>query len=189
MPRAIKAYVTVVERVNRWVGLVAMYLIFAMMGILLYSSIAKTIAIPPAWTLEMAQFTMVAYYILGGAHSMKMDTHVRMDLLYSRWSDKTKAWVDLVTVFALVVYLIVLIYGGFSSSFYAWEYGETSYSAWAPYMLPIKLIMVLGIVLMLLQTVAAFFRDLGRVRGWRFEEGAGEGAGDAGGEAGGSTGA
>jgi len=165
MPKAIKAYVRYVDATNRVVGLFAMYLIFAMMGILLYSSIAKTFFIPPLWAIEMAQFTLVAYFLLGGGHSLQLDSHVRMDLLYSHWSSKTKATVDAFTVLLLIFYLLLLLYGGFSSSIYALEYGEKSYSSWAPYMAPIKIIMCIGIILMLLQTIATFFRNLAEARG------------------------
>jgi TRAP-type mannitol/chloroaromatic compound transport system permease small subunit len=98
MPEAIKAYVRWVDRLNRAVGLLAMYLVFAMLAILLYSSISKTFFDPSLWTLEMAQFTMVAYYLLGGGRSMQLDAHVRMDLLYSRWSARTQACVDAITI-------------------------------------------------------------------------------------------
>jgi len=165
MPKAIITYVRYVDAVNRVVGRFTMYLIFAMMGILLYSSITKTFFIPPLWTFEMAQFTMVAYYLLGGGHSMQLDSHVRMDLLYGRWSDKTKATVDAITALLLIFYLCLLLYGAISSTLYAVEYGETSYSSWSPYMAPIKIIMTTSIVLMLLQSIATFFKDLAKVRG------------------------
>ncbi|HSG94388.1 MAG TPA: TRAP transporter small permease subunit [Afifellaceae bacterium] len=165
MPNAIKTYVRLVDAVNLKVGRFAMYLIFAMMGILLYSSISKTFLQPSLWTLEMAQFTMVAYYLLGGSYSMQLGSHVRMDLLYGRWSDKKKAVADAVTVLFLISYLGVLLYGGFSSTQYALRYGETSYSSWSPYMAPIKIIMTLGIFLMLLQALATLFKDLAKIRG------------------------
>lgn len=165
MPKAIVLYVRYVEALNYRVGRVAMYLIYAMMGILLYSSISKTFFTPALWTLETAQFVMVAYYILGGAYSLQMGSHVRMDLAYSHWSPRTRVVVDLFTVFFLLFYLGVLFYGGVSSTHYALEYGEQSYSAWAPPMAPIKLIMCFGILLMLLQTFALFFRDLSIVLG------------------------
>jgi len=165
MPRAIRTYVRYVDAVNRRVGRLAMYMVFVMMGILLYSSITKTFFVPPLWTLEMAQFTMVAYYLLGGAYSMQLESHVRMDLLYGRWSPRTRAAVDIVTIAFLIFYLVLLLYGGISSTEYALQYGERSYSSWAPYMAPIKIIMVIGIVLMLLQAVATFFKDLALVRG------------------------
>ena len=165
MPKAVKIYVRWVDAVNRVVGRFAMYLIFAMMGILLYSSITKTFFIPALWTLEMAQFTMVAYYLLGGGHSMQLNSHVRMDLLYGRWSGKTKAVVDVITVFLLIFYLLLLLYGAISSMDYALQYGEKSYSSWAPFMAPIKIIMTVGIVLMLLQVIATFFKDIAKARG------------------------
>jgi len=165
MPKAIKLYVRYVDAVSFRVGRFAMYLIFAIMGILLYSSISKTFFQPSLWTLEMAQFVMVAYYLLGGSYSMQLGSHVRMDLAYGAWSDKTKATVDAVTVLFLIFYLGVLLYGGLSSTQYALQYGEKSYSSWAPKMAPIKIIMVFGILLMLLQAVATFFKDLAKVRG------------------------
>lgn len=143
-----------------------MYGIFAMMGLLLYSSISKSFFTPSLWTLEMAQFSMAAYYMLGGAYSMQMGAHVRMDLLYGRWSERGRAFVDTLTSVCLVTYLGFLLYGAFSSTGYALKYDETSYSAWSPYMAPIKITMTLGIILMVLQTISIFFKDLAKFRGW-----------------------
>ncbi len=165
MPKAVRLYVRYVNAVNRVVGRFAMYMIFAMIGLLLFSSISKTFFLPTIWTLEMAQFAMAAYYLLGGAYSMQLDAHVRMDLLYGRWSPKGKAFADSMTAFCLVFYLVMLLYGAFSSTEYALQYGEESYSSWAPYMAPIKIIMTFGVVLMLLQAIAIFFTDLATVRG------------------------
>jgi TRAP-type mannitol/chloroaromatic compound transport system permease small subunit len=160
-----KRYVTVVDRVNYRIGRVMMYFIFVMIGILLWSSISKTFFLPSLWTLEIAQFAMVAYYILGGPYSIQMGSNVRMDLFYSEWSDKTKAWVDSFTVLFLITYLGVLLWGGMESTLYAIEYGERSYSAWRPYMWPIKVIMCIGIALMLLQTISELIKDIAKIRG------------------------
>ena len=43
---------------------------------------------PLNWSIEMAQFVLSAYYLLGGAYSMQLDSHVRMDLLYGRLSPR-----------------------------------------------------------------------------------------------------
>jgi len=165
MPEAVKTFVRWVDAVNHWIGRLVMYSIFLMIGILFYSTISKSFFDPSLWTLEMAQFVMVAYYLLGGAYSMQTESHVRMDLLYERWSDKTKATVDAVTILLLIFYLILLLYGGLSSTWYALEYGEESYSSWAPRMAPIKIIMCIGIVLMLLQAIATFFKSVASARG------------------------
>jgi TRAP-type mannitol/chloroaromatic compound transport system permease small subunit len=165
MPEAIKAYVRTVESVNRIVGLVAMYLIVAMLGILFYSAITKAFFLPSLWTLEMAQFVMVAYYLLGGGYTLQTGAHVRMDLIYSRWRPRTKAVVDSITILFLIFFLIMLLVGGISSSEYAIQYGEESYSAWAPKMWPIKIVMASAIFLTLLQAIATFFRNIGEAIG------------------------
>ncbi len=143
-----------------------MYLIFVMTGILLYSSITRTVFnMPLLWSVELSQFTMSAYYLLGGAYVMLLRGHVRMDLLYSRWSPKRQAAMDAVTDLFLISYLVILLIGAVSSIEYALEYNQTARSAWAPPMAPIKIIMGIGILLMLLQSVAMFFKDLAAARG------------------------
>jgi TRAP-type mannitol/chloroaromatic compound transport system permease small subunit len=160
MRQTIRIFVRTVDTMNRVIGRFAMYLIFAILGVLFYSIFSKTFADPAIWTLEVAQFLMVAYFLLGGAYSLQLDDHVRMDLFYSRWTPKTRAFVDLCTVGFLLFYLVFLLYGGISSVHYALEYNETSYSAWSPPMAPIKIIMCIGIAMMLLQVLAIFFKDL-----------------------------
>lgn len=165
MPGAIVRYVRFVDAVNYRIGRAAMYLIFVMVGILLWSSVSKTFLLPAQWTLETAQFTMVAYYILGGAYAIQLGSNVRMDLFYGAWSPRRKAWVDAVTVVFLIFFLVVLLWGGLSSTGYSIQYGERSPTAWRPYMWPIKVLMCIGILMMLLQVIAEFFRDVGRLRG------------------------
>ncbi|MDE0048113.1 MAG: TRAP transporter small permease, partial [bacterium] len=71
MPLFLQRYVRFVEAISRQVGEAAMYLVFVLMAILLYSAFSKAFLLPALWTLEMAQFTMVAYFILGGPYSMQ----------------------------------------------------------------------------------------------------------------------
>ena len=155
----------IVDAVNYRVGRVIMYGIFVMAAILLWSSVSKTFFLPSLWTLEMAQFAMVAYYILGGPYSIQLGSNVRMDLFYGNWTDRRKAWFDAFTVLFLIFFLAVLLYGGIGSTNYAFEYGERSYSAWRPYMWPIKTLMCIGILLMLLQAIAELLKDVAKLRG------------------------
>ncbi|MEG6549222.1 TRAP transporter small permease subunit [Desulfocurvibacter africanus] len=143
-----------------------MYLIFLMMAILLFESVSRSFFDSPnLWTMEMAQFTMAAYYLLGGGFALILHSHVRMDVLYSRWFTRKQAKVDAFTSIFLIFYLVVLLYGGISSTAYSIEYDQRNYSAWSPPLAPIKIIMVIGIVLTLLQAIAFFFKDLAKARG------------------------
>ena len=101
---------------NRVVGRFAMYLIFALLGILLYSAVCRYFFnMPISWSMEMGQFVLAAYYLLGGGYSLQLDSHVRMDLLYSRGSPRARAVTDVFTIFFLIFYLVFLLVGGISS--------------------------------------------------------------------------
>lgn len=165
MPKALKAYVRYVDSMNRVVGRITMYMIFVMIGVLLWSSVSKTFFLPSLWTLEVAQFLMVAYYMLGGPYSIQLGSNVRMDLFYGSWSDRKKAWFDVFTVFLLIFYLGVLLYGGWESTSYSLLYGERSSTAWRPVLWPIKVTMCISIFLMILQAFSEFLKDVARIRG------------------------
>jgi TRAP-type mannitol/chloroaromatic compound transport system permease small subunit len=166
MPRVIKAYVRYVDALNRAVGTVILYMIFVMMAVLLFGSISRYVFNASfLWVIEMSQFLMAAYYLLGGGYSLQMESHVRMEVFYERWAPRTQAFWDSLTAFCLVFYLGFLTLGGVSSTSYALQYGQKNYSAWAPLMWPIKMIMTIGIVLMLLQAISIFFKDLAKFTG------------------------
>jgi len=102
---------------------------------------------------------------LGGAYTLKEGEHVRMDLLYSGFTMRGKVKMDLATSFVLIGFLVMLQIGGVSSLIYSFEYGEKSFSAWAPVMWPIKLVMNVGVFLTLLQAISMFFKDWAELRG------------------------
>lgn len=195
MYKAACLYVHLVDGFNRGLGRLIMWGIFVMAGILLWSSISKTFFNPSLWTLEVAQFAMVAYYVLGGPYSIQLGSNVRMDLFYAEWSVKKKAWFDAFTVLLLIFYLSVLLYGALNSTAYSlgyfgkdslvfwWElfvafvtggpdaaaekmgFIERSPTAWRPYLWPVKVIMLFGFFLMLLQSVSELFKDIARIKG------------------------
>ena len=166
MPKFIKYYIHFIDYVSLKTGRATMYLVFVMMFILILSFVTRNIInIPLIWIIEMAQFVMTGYYLLGGGYSMLTDDHVRMDLIYSKLKDKTKALLDSLTSVFLVFYLVVLFYGSISSLTYTIETNQRLFTAWAPYVWPIKSIMTFGIGLMLLQSIAIFFKDLAKVLG------------------------
>ncbi len=171
MPGFIRLYVRYVDKLSTTLGRLVMYLVLAMMAILLYSSVSRSLLdIHHLWIIELAQFVMTAYYLLGGAYSMQLDAHVRMDVLYEKWTPKRRAFVDSITSFCLLFYLVYLLYGGFSSTQYALETGQKNYSAWAPPMAPIKIIMTIGIAIMLLQAISTLIKDIAKARGLELHE-------------------
>jgi len=164
MPKIISSYVHFVDWVCIKVGRLTMYAVFLMMFILVLSFVTRNIInIPLIWIIEMTQFIITGYYLLGGGYSMITGDHVRMDLFYSKLSDDNKARMDMFTTIFLVFYLITLLIGSISSLVYTIETNQKLFTAWAPYVWPIKTIMLTGIVLMLLQSISMFFKNFAKV--------------------------
>ncbi len=166
MPKPIVFFVRTVDGLNRFVGRFAMYLIYVLGGILLASTLSRLLfGAPFNWALEMSQFVLSAYYLLGGAYVWQQGGHVRMDLLYQNFPVRRRLMTDAITVIFVILYLLFLFAGGISSTNYAIVYKQQNYSAWAPLLWPVKLVMTTAIFLMMLQAVSSFFKDIAELRG------------------------
>jgi TRAP-type mannitol/chloroaromatic compound transport system permease small subunit len=166
MNGVIGSYVRIVDRISDYVGYLAASLIFMMGGVLLFDAFTRNVINAPVhWAIELTQFTLAAYYFMGGPITLKNNEHVRMDLIYGSLSERGKAKMDLATVGCLIFYLGVLLAGSISSLIYAIETGERRFSIWNPSVIPIKALMVACIVLMLLQAFALMFKHIAALRG------------------------
>jgi TRAP-type mannitol/chloroaromatic compound transport system permease small subunit len=166
MTSVIRSYVRFMDRISDFIGSFAMYLIYLMIAVLLFDVVSdKAFGFVQNWTVETAQFTLAAFYFLAGPKTLKNDQHVRLDLIYANLSERGKARIDMVTVWIVIFYLAVMLWGAVSSLQYSWATNQRLPSLWAPSLVPIKILMVTCLVLMILQCIAIFFKDVAKARG------------------------
>jgi TRAP-type mannitol/chloroaromatic compound transport system permease small subunit len=166
MPHLIRAYVRIVDKLSDYVGYLAASLIFFMGATLLLDAVTRNVLnVPIHWAIELTQFTLAAYYFMGGPITLKNNEHVRMDLWYANLSDRGKAKLDLFTVWCMIFYLGVMLVGSISSLQYAISTNEKRFSMWNPSVIPIKALLTVCLVLMLLQAFALVFKHIATLRG------------------------
>jgi TRAP-type mannitol/chloroaromatic compound transport system permease small subunit len=166
MSSVIESYVRFMDGIADFIGAFAKYLIYVMICVLLFDVVSdKAFGFVQNWTVETAQFTLAAFYFLAGPKTLKDDAHVRLDLLYANFSDRGKAGIDMVTVWIVIFYLAVMLWGSISSLQYSWATNQRLPSLWAPSLVPIKVLMTVCLALMILQCISIFFKDLAKVRG------------------------
>lgn len=166
MNAAICRYVRFMDRIADGIGWFAMFLIYFMILVLLFDVLAdKGFGRVQNWTLETAQFTLAAFYFLAGPKTLKDEGHVRLDLIYSRLGRRGRSIIDAITIWLVIFYLAVLLWGGISSMHYSWLTNQRLPSLWAPSLVPIKVLINFCLVLMIMQCLAIFFRDVARIRG------------------------
>ncbi|MFC1938547.1 TRAP transporter small permease subunit [Chloroflexota bacterium] len=165
MPSVLVRYVRYVDLMNNWLGKVLRFSALAIIGILLVEIVSRYIFnAPTLWAIEMATFILGAYFFIGGGYVLLREGHIRMDILYHRWSPRTRAIVGVATFFLAVIYLVTFIWGGIIDASYSLTFNQHSGSNWAPALAPIKIILVIGAFVLLLQASSFFIKDLATIR-------------------------
>ena len=94
-----------IDAANDWVGRVLQYFLFAFFALLMVEVVRRYVFNnPTVWGNEMAQMFFGAYAILSGGYVLRTGGHVNVDILYGRFSPKTKAAVDICTSFLFFLF-------------------------------------------------------------------------------------
>jgi TRAP-type mannitol/chloroaromatic compound transport system permease small subunit len=118
-----------------------------------------------AW-LEIQWYLFGACVMLGAADVLRLNEHVRVDVLYGRLSGRGKAWVDLMgmCVFLLPVTIVIAVmaWPWFVESFLT---HEMSNNAGGLVRWPLKLLLPLGFLMLALQGVSEIIKRIGHLTG------------------------
>jgi len=104
---------------------------------------------------------MTLCFALAGCYTMANRMHVRVDLIYSRFSGKRKAFLDLFGFIVAISFLCLFLWSGISGGLASYHVGEADLSGFEPPIWHMKLIVIpIGIILLLMQTVVFFTRSI-----------------------------
>jgi len=155
MPAFVSVYILGITRINKFFFNIASVLIFLIVFSMLYEVISRYVFhAPTTWGMELATLLFGPYFLLGGAYLLHMRGHVSLDLLQKKLSAKNQRLLDLFSYVIIIVFSIIMFSYSFSPAIQAWEYKETSFSAWNPPIWPIKFAIPISVVLLGLQSVA-----------------------------------
>jgi TRAP-type mannitol/chloroaromatic compound transport system permease small subunit len=151
----------IIDKISEWSGKIASYVVLIIMIVLIYEVILRTFfGKPTLWGYETAGMLFGAYCMVVGAYTHRHDAHVRMDVLYGRWEVRTKARVEIFTSFLTIAFLAVFLWKAVQNAWESWAMLEYSGSAWGPPVFPLKTVICIGVLLLLLQSVVHFIKNL-----------------------------
>jgi TRAP-type mannitol/chloroaromatic compound transport system permease small subunit len=163
---------TSIDKLSIGVGKVASYLIIPMIGVTLYEVFMRRVLnMPTTWAFDMTTWIYGAHFMLGLAWVMYHRAHVRIDIIINLFPKTFRDFVNVLTFLVLFVpYLIGLVYGGVefaTDSWAMWEKGQNAWgtSNWPPPIYPIKTVIPVAALLLLLQGIANFLKDVGEMGG------------------------
>ena len=150
-----------IDRLSEAVGKGAGFLIVILALTVCYDVVKRYLFDQPTvWAQELSAMMFGTFIILGGAYTAKDQKHVNMDILYSRFSKRGRAILDIITFFVLTLpFLGVLLWKGGEGAWRSLATLEHDSSQWGPPLYPFRIMLPLGALLFLLQAAAKLVRD------------------------------
>ncbi len=124
--------------------------------------------------IELQWYLFSLTFFLGFAYILKNQENVRVDFLYVKWSDTTKAWVDLIGhALFLTVFCVIGLYVSTYPVLQSWGYlPDGTFGTWElspdPNGLPrapIKSMILFGFAALFLQTISEIIKNIAVIRG------------------------
>jgi len=164
-----------IERINVVAGEYVAYWAIIAVFVYYYEVLARYIFNSPTNWVHESMFLMFGMqYMLCGAYAYYEDQHVRVDVVYSRFSTRGKALADIVTSVFFFIFVGVIFWTGLRFATDAIGMNEMSFTEWAVQYWPVKLTIPVGAGLLLLQGLAKLIKDILIVTGAQAAAAAGE---------------
>jgi TRAP-type mannitol/chloroaromatic compound transport system permease small subunit len=118
-----------------------------------------------AW-LELQWYLFGATFLLAASWTLARNEHVRIDVLSSRFSKRTRAWVDLVChIVMLAPYVLTMVYLSWPYAVLSFQQQEVSTNAGGLIVWPAKALILAGFAMLTLQTVSEIIKRIGVISG------------------------
>jgi TRAP-type mannitol/chloroaromatic compound transport system permease small subunit len=159
--------IRVIDRITRWSGHAAALLVIPLV-------LANTIEVfmrhvldrPTDWALETTVMAYGALFMLGAAYALQKGAHVRTDMFWEKFSDRTKGIIDSAAYAVLFLpSMAILFYLSLDELAYAWSIGERSnFTAWQPPLWPLRAVIPIAAAQLFLQGVSELLKGIWAAR-------------------------
>ena len=157
-----KKYLNMVDRISFWSGQVVSVAALIMVCIIAYDVIMRyAFRAPTIWQYDLSYMMGGSIVMLGTGYVHSQRRHVRVDILYNLFPEKTKLTIDIICTILLFFPLIIgLIIAASEHAIHAYiikEFSEVGF--WRPRMWPFRSVIPIGLFILLLQGLVNFIRD------------------------------
>ena len=111
-----------------------------------------------AW-LEVQWYMFTGMVMFGGAYTLKMNEHVRVDLFYGIFPEKVRIWIDIIGGFLFLLPIcVILVFFTWPWFVESWQIQEMSSNAGGLIRWPVKLMLPAGFLLMIFQGLSEIIK-------------------------------
>jgi len=150
-----------IDRLSSFVGTAVSVLLPALTLVLTFEVVARYFfERPTIWAFDMAIFMFGYLGLLAGAYVLKEKEHINVDLIYGRFSPRGKAVLDVITGLLFFFFMTLVVAYGWKAAYSALSFGDHRPTEWGPPLGHFKLMIPVGALLLLLQGLANWIRNL-----------------------------
>jgi TRAP-type C4-dicarboxylate transport system permease small subunit len=146
-------------------GYMSVTAIAAAMLVITYEVLARYLfRWPTVWEIEAAVFLLIFSTFVGSTYTLKYGGHISMDMVSQKLKPRSRAYLEVVTSLASLVFCIFVTVKGWEMWWEAYLQGWASDSIWAPPLWIPYLFLPVGFTCMCLQFVALIAGKLAIIR-------------------------
>lgn len=151
-----------IDFLSEGTGKLFSFLVIIIMLLQVYEAVMRYIfKAPSIWSWELAMLLYGVHFMAGGAWVLKQNKHVRTDIFLMNMSKKTQAWLEVFLFGSLfLIFAVVMTFKQTENALFSLSMGERTFTEWAPPFYPVKIIMAISFLLLLLQGIARWGRQL-----------------------------
>ena len=158
-----KTFIRIVDRLNEFVGRIVSWLTTLMVLVVFYDVVLRYVFNNGNIALQELEWHLFSIiFLLGSAYTLKKNGHVRVDILYTNFKDRTKAWINLFgSLFFLLPFSIIILISTQDFITSSWMVGEVSPNPGGlPARYILKAMIPLGFFFLILQGLAECFKNI-----------------------------
>ena len=156
-----------IDKISTGVGKFTMWLILATTLISAGNAIVrKMFNVSSNGLLEIQWYLFAAVFLLGASYGFLKNSHVRIDFISSKLSDRARNWVDVVGILVVLIpFCLIIISLGWPLFTQALTSGEMSQNAGGLIRWPAYALIPAGFALLLLQAVSELIKRIAFLTG------------------------
>jgi TRAP-type mannitol/chloroaromatic compound transport system permease small subunit len=171
--KMLRKFMIAVEKINIFIGKLMVGVTLLAVTVITFEVVMRYVFnLPTNWGHETMTLLFAIQYAFVAGYCHYHRAHVRVDVFYSTRTQRTRAILDLFTSIFFFIFTGVLLYTcwtfywssqtmlGGGKIFGIEVPGELSLTDWAPPLYPVKFMMPFGALMLLLQGIVWFIRDL-----------------------------
>lgn len=158
----IKTLLKFLDGFSEWSGRIFVWLVIPLAILVVFEVISRRFFnAPHIWSTEVIDFIFGPHFMLAAAYTLLYKAHVRIDVIYDKFSPRTRGILDIITYMVFFFpFCIIVLYQGVIFAHTSWAIGETSDSAALRIVPLVKTVIPVSIGLLLIQGIATYIRAI-----------------------------